>query len=126
MKQVKIIDGKYAGRIFEGHRFYFDHLHTGNSPDLFTVKTPEGEMTITSDRIDVEHYEKQLLREQLIRLGANIGDTVKIIRSGSGSYKRGWDEKAPHKITKITSSGYVQFDDGMAETFRPDVEIFKN
>jgi hypothetical protein len=38
MKQVKIIDGKYAGQIFEGHSFYYDHLHTGNSPDLFTVK----------------------------------------------------------------------------------------
>jgi hypothetical protein len=126
MKQVKIIDGKYAGQIFEGHRFYYDHLHTGSSPDLFIVKTPDGEITITSDRIDVEHYEKQLLDDELERLGAKVGDVVKIIRSGSGSYRHGWKEKTHHKITRITSHGYVQFDDGMAEMFRPDVEVIKN
>lgn len=123
MKQVKVISGKYEGQIFDGHRFFYDYQYTGSSPDLFTIKTPDGDITITSDKIDVKHYEAQLLEEQLNRLGANVGDTVKIIRSGSGSYRRGWDDKALHKITKITSSGYVQFDDGLAETFRPDVEV---
>lgn len=123
MKQVKVISGKYAGRVFEGHRFYYDHLHTGSSPDLFTIRTPEGEITITSDRIDVQHYEEQLLCDELVRLGAKVGDTVEIVRSGSGSYNHGWNKNVPHKITRITSSGYVQFDDGMAEMFRPDVKI---
>lgn len=123
MKKVKVINGKYDGQIFDGHRFFYDYQYTGSSPDLFTIKTPDGDVTITSDNIDVEHYEAQLLEEQLERLGAKIGDTVRIIRSGGGSYKRGWDEKVLHTITKITSGGYVQFDDGLAETFRPDVEV---
>lgn len=125
MKKVKIKNGKYTGQIFDGYRFYYDHLHTGNSPDLFVVNTPGGEITITSDRIDIEHYESQLLQEELIRLGANIGDTVKITRSGSGSFKKGWNEKSYHRITRITSSGYVQFDDGIGEMFRPDVEVIQ-
>jgi hypothetical protein len=123
MRKVKVIDGKYSGQIFDGHRFYFDHLHTGNSPDLFTIETPEGRVTITSDRIDVEHYEEQLMIEELERLGAKVGDTVNIIRSGSGSYRKGWNDTVSHKITRITSNGYIQFDDGMAEMFRPDVEV---
>ena len=123
MKKVRIISGKYAGQILDGHRFYYDYLHTGNSPDLFTVITNNGEITITSDNIDVNHYENQLLEEQLERLGADVGDVVRIIRSGSGSYRKDWNEKALHKITRITASGYVQFDDGLAEMFRPDVEI---
>lgn len=123
MKKVKVINGKYDGQIFDGYRFFYDYQYTGSSPDLFTIKTPDGDVTITSDKIDVEHYEAQLLEEQLERLGAKTGDTVRIIRSGSGSYKRGWDEKALHTITKITSGGYVQFDDGLAVTFRPDVEV---
>lgn len=88
MKQVKIIEGKYKGQTFEGHRFYYDYLHTGSSPDLFMIKTPDEDATITSDSVDVQHYESQLLQEELVRLGANVGDMVKIIRSGSGSYKK--------------------------------------
>lgn len=123
MKKVKIISGKYAGQIYDGHRFYYDYLHTGHSPDLFTIITGDGEITITSDKIDVDHYEKQLLEEQIERLRANVGNFVRIIRSGSGSYCKGWNEKELHKITKVTSSGYVQFDDGLADMFRPDVEV---
>lgn len=125
MKHVKILDGEYAGQILEGHRFYLDHLHTGNSPDLFTVKTPDGNMTITSDKIDVEFYEEQLLADELLRLGANIGDTVKITRTGSGWYRSGWDKDALHQITKISPSGYVEFDHGMGQMFRPDVELIR-
>lgn len=123
MKKVKVISGKYNGQILDGHRFFYDYQYTGSSPDLFTIKTQDGDITITSDKVDVEHYEAQLLEDQLERLGAKIRDTVRIIRSGSGSYKREWDEKALHTITKITSGGYVQFDDGLAEMFRPDVEV---
>lgn len=121
--QVKIIDGKYKGQILEGHRVYYDHLHTGSSPDLFVIKTANREVTIASDCIDIPHYEKQLLQEELARLGANVGDVVQIIRYGSGYYKRDWDETLPHRITEITPIGYVVFDDGLAEMFRPDVIV---
>ncbi|QHI73801.1 hypothetical protein [Aminipila terrae] len=123
MKKVKILMGEFSGCEFEGYRYYCDYLHTGNSPDLYIIKTPEGEMTVTSDKIDISHYEAQLLDEELTRLGAKVGDTVKIIRSGGGYFKNSWDSKIPHKITRITPSGYVQFDDGMGEMFRPDVEV---
>lgn len=123
MKKVKVISGKYEGQIFDGHRFFYDYQYTGSSPDLFTIKTSDGDVTITSDKIDIEHYEVQLLEEELERLGAKVGDVVKIIRAGSGSFMRGWDNKVPHIITKITSGGYVEFDNGMGKMFRPDVEV---
>lgn len=123
MNKVKVISGEYAGKIFEGHRYYYDYRHTGSSPDLFFILTEDGEVTITSDKIDIKHYEDQLLIEELKRLGAKVGDTVRIVRSGSGSYCKGWKAKDTHKITRITSGGYVQFDEGMAEMFRPDVEL---
>lgn len=123
MKKVKIISGKYDGQIFDGYRFFYDYKHTGSSPDLFTIKTSDGDVTITSDKIDVEHYEAQLLEDELKRLGANVGDTVNIIRAGSGSYMRGWDNKSLHTITKITSGGYVEFDNGMGKMFRPEVKV---
>jgi hypothetical protein len=65
------------------------------------------------------------LDKELERLGAKVGDMVNIVRSGSGSYRHGWNDKDTHKITKITSNGYVQFDNGMAEMFRPDVEVIQ-
>ena len=123
--KVKILNGIYEGQILEGSRVYYDYLHTGNSPDLFAVKTPDGEMMMISDDIDVEDYESQLLQEQIERLGAKVGDFVKITHSGSGTSNKGFNENACHQITKITSSGYVQFDDGMAEMFQPEVEITK-
>lgn len=123
MKKVKIISGEYNGMVVDGHRFYLDHLHTGSSPDLFEIY-PNGERkVITSDKIDVEHYESQLLEDELKRLGANVGDIVTITRTGSGSYQKGWVANGNHTITKITSSGYVEFDNGLAKMFRPDVKI---
>ena len=123
MKNVKITKGDYEGQILKGHRYYYDYLHTGNSPDLFSIQTPNGDKTITSDFVDIEHYEQQCLQEELTRLSATVGDLVVIIRAGSGSYIHGWNNNIPPTITNITSRGYVEVDDGAARMFRPDVKI---
>lgn len=62
MKKVKVISGEFGGNTFDGHRFYYDYKHIGSSPDLFMIATSDGEKTITSDKVDVEHYEKQLFK----------------------------------------------------------------
>jgi ABC-type lipoprotein release transport system permease subunit len=59
----------------------------------------------------------------LKNLGADVGDTVLITRSGGGSFRQSFDLSKPHKITGINSSGYVEFDHGEAHTFRPDVKV---
>lgn len=123
---IKVIEGEYAGNEYEGYVCYYDYLHTGDSPDLYMIKTPDGNKTVTSLQIDVTHYKAQLLARETERLGANVGDIVKIVCSGSGEYHEGWDEKIPHQITNITLSGYVEFDYGLAEIFRPDVEVIEN
>ncbi|SFG06848.1 hypothetical protein SAMN05660649_00552 [Desulfotomaculum arcticum] len=121
--KVRVIDpdSPYYGQEFEGGCVYYDVYHTGDSPDLFLIKTPEGEKIILSTSIDTEHYWNQRRQEQIERLGANVGDTVIITRSGGGCFTRDFDCSKPHKITKIDSSGYVEFDGGLAKTFRPDV-----
>jgi hypothetical protein len=113
----------YCGQEFEGGCIYYDIHHTGNSPDLFVIKTPDGEKRILSTSIDTEHYWEQRRQEHIKKLGANVGDTVLITRSGGGSFKRGFDISKPHKITGINTSGYVEFDGGEAKTFRPDVTV---
>jgi hypothetical protein len=122
---VKITDKehKYFGQELEGFCFYYDYQHTGDSPDIYIIKTPEGERKILSTQIDVEHYENQRLSKEIERLGANVGDKVIIIESGSGGSKVGFDINEPHIITKISPSGAVYFDDGMADMFRPIVKV---
>ena len=121
---VKVTDpaSPYCGQEFEGGCFYYDIHHTGNSPDLFIIKTPKGDERILSTQIDAEHYWEQRRQEHIERLGATVGDTVMIVRTGSSSSKRNFDLLMPHKITKIDSSGHVTFDDGEATCFRPNVK----
>jgi hypothetical protein len=123
MTTVKVIDPKspYYGQEFEGGCFYYDVYHTGDSPDLFIIKTPDGDKQILSTSIDTEHYWNQRRQEHIERLGADVGDTVIITRSGGGSCKRSFDISIPHKITAIDSGGHVKFDDGEATFFRPDM-----
>lgn len=125
--RVRVIDpnSKYYGQELEGYCVYYDVNHTGSSPDLFHIKTPDGNVPILSTKIDAKHYWDQRRQEQIERLGANVGDIVIITRSGGGSFNRGFDLKEPHKITSIDSSGYVEFDNGEAKTFRPDVTIVR-
>jgi len=124
MNKVKIIDpsNSYFGQELDGYCWYYDHLHTGDSQDVYIVKTPEGEKQLLSTQIDVEHYEAQDLAKEIERLGANVGDTVKILRTGSGGSVAGFSTKVPHVISHISSSGTVTFDNGAATMFRPDVE----
>jgi hypothetical protein len=124
---VRVTDptSPYCGQEFEGDCIYYDVYHTGNSPDLFIIKTPKGDERILSTQIDAEHYWEQRRQEYIGKLGADVGDTVIIMRSGSGYSKKDFDLTEPHKITKIDSNGYVTFDDA-ATYFRPDIEVIHN
>lgn len=121
--KVKVINPKseYCGQEFEGHCFYYDIDHTGHSADLFIIKTPDGDKQILSTSIDAEHYWNQRRQEHIDKLGANVGDTVLITRTGSCSMCHDFDLSISHAITKIDSSGHVDFDNGRACCFRPDV-----
>ena len=121
--KVRVTDAKsqYYGQEFEGHCFYYDIHHTGKSPDLFIIKTTDGDKQILSTSIDTEHYWNQRRQEHIDILGANVGDTVLINRTGSCSMNRDFDISKLHTITKIDSSGHVEFDNGAANCFRPDV-----
>ncbi|WP_342477408.1 hypothetical protein NYE24_30635 [Paenibacillus sp. FSL H7-0350] len=124
--KVKIIDPAhpYCGQELEGGIIYMDIYHRGGRPDLYAVKSPEGKtVRLLTHQIDEAHYEAQELNQEIERLGANVGDTVLIIRSGSGGCTLDFDWKAPHVITKIDSSGHVEFDDNAAYGFRPDVQV---
>jgi hypothetical protein len=122
---VKIIDtqSKYYGQELKGFCTYYDYKHTGSSPDLYSVETPEGTVMMESTKIDVNHYRQQELEKELKRLGAKIGDKVRIIKSGSGSYSHGFDRKGVHIITKVSTAGNVEFNNGEANIFRPVVEL---
>ncbi len=123
---VKITDPThpYFNLELPGGCVYYDIYHQGSGgPDLFLFKSLEGEQRILSTQIDTDHYWEQRRQEEIRKLGANVGDTVRILRGGSGSSKANFDWNAPHVITKIDSSGGVVWDDGAASGFRPDVEV---
>ena len=123
---VKIIDKDHElfGKIVNGGLVYYDIHHTGEGPDLFEVEADERRHRLLSNQIDVEHYNAQLLAGEMARLGAKVGDSVMITKSGSGSFIHGWDLSEPHKISKICYSGQVLFDgypEAGASIFRPQV-----
>jgi hypothetical protein len=126
--KVKVTDPEspYCGQEFEGNCVYYDLYHTGSSPDLFNIKTPEGSVNLLSTQIDEDHYWNQRRQEHIERLGADVGDTVIVTQYGGGSFDRNFKYHEPHLITKIDSSGYVEFDNGAAKTFRPDVTKVEN
>ncbi len=125
--KVKITDPKSPlyGQILDGACIYIDIYHIGSGGiDLYRVTDNSGnEDRLLSTQIDVEHYEKQLRAEEIARLGADVGDTVMIDRTGGGSFKVGFSTEIPHVITKISPGGYVEFDNGEADCFRPDVRV---
>lgn len=117
---------EFYGKELEGYIFYYDVRHTGNSDDLYIAKTPDGkEIRLLTSQIDEEYYNKQLIEKEIERLGANVGDKVKIIESGSGCRSCGWKNEGIHEITEIKSNGDVVFDNGAADMFRPKVEKVK-
>lgn len=126
MTTVKITDPKhkYFGQELPGGCVYYDVYHQGKGgPDLFQIETPEGKESILSTKIDEKHYWEQRRQAVIAKLGANVGDTVRIIRGGSGGCIANFDWKAPHVITRIDSSGHVEWDNGDATGFKPDMEV---
>lgn len=126
MFNIKVTDAKskYFGQTLKGGVFYYDIKHTGDSDDLYIATTEDGDkIQLLSSQIDEEYYHKQELDEVIKEIGANIGDKVEIIETGSGSYSRGWQKEGIHEITNIDFTGHVTFDNGKAEIFRPKVQI---
>ena len=125
---VKITDPEHElhGEVLPGGCIYYDIHHTGSSPDLYQVERNGETYRVLSTQIDEEHYKAQLLADKTARLGAKVGDIVFITKAGSGSFCHGWDDKAPHEITKITPGGQVEFDGGGrvgASMFRPEARL---
>jgi hypothetical protein len=123
---VKVIDPThpYYGQELPGGCVYYDIYHKGSGgPDLFQVETPEGKTTILSTKIDEVHYWEQRRQMEVALIGANVGDTVRIIRGGSGSCVANFDWNAPHIITKIGTGGHVEWDNGDATGFRPEMKV---
>lgn len=126
--RITDVNSAYYGQEFEGNCIYYDVYHTGSTKekpavDLFSVQTPEGSRKFLSTQIDAEYYWEQRRQEQIKELGADVGDIVLIIEPRSNYSKLGFDWKAAHKITKIDSSGHVEFDNGMATCFRPVMKL---
>jgi hypothetical protein len=124
---VKITDEShpYFGQELPGNCFYYDIFHRGTGgPDLFVIETPEGQQTILSTKVDTDHYWKQRRQQEIERLGADVGDTV-LIKSGGAGNKRDFDWRIPHVITQIDAYGNVEWDDGAAWGFRPDVTMIE-
>lgn len=126
---IKVTDENHPlyGKEVTGYLFYHDINHTGDSPDLFRLQYKGQYYNALSTQIDVEHYKAQQLAAEIARLGANVGDTVMIVQDGGGAYSGKFDRTIPHKITRISSGGYVEFDGGSAnggaDISRPKVQI---
>lgn len=126
MFEIKVIDknSKYFGETLKGSVCYYDIKHTGNSDDLYIAVTEDGEkVKLLSSQIDEEFYHEQELEQVTKEIGAKIGDKVIILKDGSGSYKKDWQQEGVHVVTKIDFTGHVTFDDGMATIFRPKLEL---
>jgi hypothetical protein len=131
-KELKILitdpNDEFVGQKLTGHCVFYDVYYRGGTgqpiEDLFLATLPDGsKKKYLSSQINTMHYEGQLLEEEIERLGAKVGDIVKIVRTGSGSYSSGFKADEPQTITKIDSTGYVEFSNGIARMFRPDVEV---
>lgn len=117
---------EFYNQRLEGHIAYYDLYHTGNGPDLYLAKTPEGsEIRLLTDQIDVEDYKNQEKAKTLMRFGVKEGDIIMISRLGSGSFCANFDIDQPHLITAISYNGNVVFDNGKANCFRPDMTKYE-
>ncbi|KOY65462.1 hypothetical protein [Clostridium sporogenes] len=126
MFDIRVTDPKseFHGQILKGSCFYYDIRHTGDSDDLYVAESKDGrKINLLSSQIDEKHYHNQELEKVTKEIGANIGDKVIILETGSDSYSRDWETKGVHTITKIDFTGHVTFDNGNATIFRPKVKV---
>lgn len=115
-----------CGKEFPGQLEFYDVYYRGGTglpvEDLYFVTIDGKEHRYVSSQIDVKHYKAQELKDEIERLGANVGDKVRIIETGSGGWRPAFMKEEFHIITDIKSYGDVVFDDGAAYMFRPVVE----
>lgn len=129
---IKIIDKNdpLCGKEYPGYLIFYDVYYRGGSnepiEDLYLLEIDCKKHKYVTSQIDEAHYKNQILNIEIDRLGANIGDKVRVIDTGSGSYGRAYLDRKNnygfHTITDITPYGYVTFDNGEAKMFRPKVE----
>ncbi|WP_027633450.1 hypothetical protein [Clostridium hydrogeniformans] len=126
MFDIKVIDkeNEFYGETLKGGCFYYDVKHTGDSDDLYVATTKDGrKIKLLSSQIDEEYYHRQKLEKVVEEIGTKIGDTVIILKGGSGSYSREWKFEGEHIITNVDFTGHVTFDNGNATIFRPKVQV---
>ncbi|MBX9886661.1 MAG: hypothetical protein K2Y30_01850 [Flavobacteriaceae bacterium] len=124
MKTVLITDEKHPnhGQRLTGSIAYHDIYHTGNGPDLYIAETVQGiNIRLLSDQIDIKDYQRQEKQQTIDRLGVQEGDIVMISRMGSGSFCAKFDTSQPHLITAMSDNGNVEFDNGKANCYMPDM-----
>lgn len=120
-----------CGKEFPGWLAFHDVYYRGGTTlpveDLYLVTIDGQERRYVSSQIDVEHYKAQLLKEEIERIGAKIGDKVRALRETSGCYGKQYfdrkENKGFHTITNIDCYGNVTFDNGEANMFRPEIEV---
>ncbi len=129
MLSVKITDPKseFFGKTLTLEMIYHDHKHTGDSPDLIYTKDDKGTThTFLSTSIDEDDLKQQQIKKISEELGAQEGDKVLILSPrGSNHYPVNFDFSIPHTITRISPSENVDFDNGAASFFRPNVQKIK-
>lgn len=125
MFTVKITDpeSKLFGKTLSVEMIYLDYKHTGDSPNIIYAKDDEGTTHIfLSTEIDEADLKQQKIQKITEELGAQEGDKVLIISTGSYYTIRHFDFSVPHTITSIFPTGHVEFDDGAASCFRPIIK----
>lgn len=121
-----------CGKSFPGYIAYYDVFFRGGSSlpieDLYIVCIDGVDHRYLTSQVDANNYDEQLRQKEIERLGAKVGDKVRVLDSTNGgnfTYEFAMREaiKGTHTITHIYSSGHVQFDMGEACIFRPKVEL---
>lgn len=129
--KIRIIDTKspYCGQEFDGHLVYYDYYHgkkvNGRIQDLFSVEIDGKTEYFLTNQIDYEYFNRQRQQKVIDRLGAEEGDEVRVIESGSGSFASYFGKRDTHIVRRIVETGNIYFDDGVTSIFNPVVEVVK-
>ena len=129
--KIRITDknDEHCGKEFDGQRIYYDILHGrrigGKIQDLYAVNINGERKQYMTHQIDEDYCRQQENRKVVERLGADVGDEVRIIAGGSGSYASYFGKRDTHIISRIVCTGNVYFDDGVTSMFYPTVEVVR-